>query len=103
MSYASFGTPGWDPVSSLKCEGLAYFMPGIAKLALYRGSHRDYVGQFCSNMDAERMLCFSAEQRAAMLEFLQYFRASRETDMRSELDGHELLNQLDRCIHALGS
>jgi hypothetical protein len=101
LSFATFGKPGWDPVTYLQCDGLAYFMPGLVRLALYRGSNRDYTEQFCAHMQAERMSCFTAPQRAAMTHFLRYYRETRAADLRNHIDARTLLSGLDACIAGL--
>lgn len=101
MSFAKFGNPGWDPVVFLQCDGLAYFMPGIVRMALCRGSNRDYVAQFCAHMNAVRMECFTLQQQAAMASFLAYFLESRESDIRAQFESRQLVAGLEQCISAL--
>jgi hypothetical protein len=101
LRFATFGNPGWDPVAYLQCDGLAYFMPGLVRLALYRGSNRDYTEQFCGHMQAERMSCFTAAQRAAMTHFLGYYRETRADDLRGNINARILLSGLDACIAGL--
>jgi hypothetical protein len=79
------GNAGWDPVCFVSSEGFAYFLPGLARLALEDSLTEWYCPQFLRHLisngpnNARFMHC-SQRQRRAVAEFVAYIietRASR--------------------------
>jgi hypothetical protein len=90
------GNPGWDPICYVDTQGYHYYMPGLVRLALGRGSEF-YLGQFLSHLSPSRIEAFNPDQRLAMLAFLEY---ERDT-MLQEIEDNSELKALDRRIRRL--
>jgi hypothetical protein len=103
ISRHALGHPGWNPISFVTSEGYRYYVPALARIALNRKDSSEYLEQFVGDLRDELFTTFNAEQAAALSAFLVYLRESRESDIRSNPCPHEILEQLDHAIQALGA
>jgi hypothetical protein len=96
ISLEVIGNPGWDPLCYVDTQGLHYFMPGLARLALGSG-HDYYLGQFLFHLSPDRIEALDPRQREAMLALLEYIRDA----MREEVEGNGEMKTLERRIRRL--
>ena len=79
LAYADVSNPGWDPICFASPEGVAYYFPVLAKLALMSRSedHEEYASQLLQrlysgyNHNTFFQFC-SHEQKVAVSTFLSH-------------------------------
>lgn len=97
IGLGELGNAGWDPICFATQEAYAYYLPGLARLALGRGSEY-YLEQFLFHLNAERVQHLTQSQRVAVAGFLEHLAATRldEPDFRFDLpalrEARELLS-----------
>jgi hypothetical protein len=105
LTQADIGNPGWDPICFASPEGLAYYLPCLARFAL-ASPHPEFgwygdqlVFHLYSGFRDNRLFGFcNREQRSAVAKLLAHLIEQR-TDL---LDATTLADDILRC-HALWS
>jgi hypothetical protein len=96
ISLEQVGNPGWNPICFVNTQGFHYFMPGLARLALGRGTEF-YLGQFLFHLRSDQIKTFNHTQHEAVLAFLEYV----HDKMREEIEGHCEMKTLERRIRRM--
>lgn len=84
------GNPGWDPLVFSSVEGIAYFLPALARFALLPDVWRDHewygcqiLSHLCYEAERNRFLAWCSErQREAVYGLLKHLEATRGPDVQ---------------------
>jgi hypothetical protein len=103
LQRSDLGNAGWDPISFITEEGMAYFLPTMARLALLPDAlpNHDWYGSrllwhlWYDSGEGNRFLnSFSPKQRHAVHGLLEYLMATRSADFAIDDEEYMLLEAL---------
>lgn len=100
LNVSDVGNPGWDPICFCSAEGIAYFMPALARIALEQpiNEYGWYGSQLIFHLwsGGEYNAFFNycnAQQRKAIVSLVEYFVESRTT--LAEFDADEIFQVIE--------